>query len=53
MATAEQLKALLKSYNEGDEERFFATAIQVGGIHVAPARRREGTAISVKRKGAC
>ncbi|WP_437678534.1 AAA family ATPase [Sorangium sp. So ce131] len=29
MATAEQLKALLKSYSEGDEERFFATAMQV------------------------
>lgn len=29
MATAEQLKALLKSYAEGDEERFYAIAIQV------------------------
>lgn len=29
MATAEQLKVLLKSYTEGDEERFFATAMQV------------------------
>jgi SpoVK/Ycf46/Vps4 family AAA+-type ATPase len=29
MATAEQLKVLLKSYSEGDEERFFATAMQV------------------------
>jgi SpoVK/Ycf46/Vps4 family AAA+-type ATPase len=29
MATAEQLKALLKSYGEGDEDRFFATAMQV------------------------
>lgn len=29
MATAEQLKALLKSYAEGDDERFYATAIQV------------------------
>lgn len=29
MATAEQLKALLKSYSEGDEERFLATAMQV------------------------
>jgi len=29
MATAEQLKALLKSYGEGDEERFYAVAMQV------------------------
>lgn len=29
MATAEQLKALLKSYADGDEERFYAIAIQV------------------------
>ncbi|WP_433931428.1 AAA family ATPase [Sorangium cellulosum] len=29
MATAEQLKALLKSYSEGDEERFYAVAMQV------------------------
>jgi SpoVK/Ycf46/Vps4 family AAA+-type ATPase len=29
MATAEQLKALLKSHCEGDEERFYAVAIQV------------------------
>ncbi len=29
MATAEQIKALLKSYAEGDDERFYATAIQV------------------------
>lgn len=29
MATAEQLKALLKSYADGDENRFYAVAIQV------------------------
>ncbi|KYF63054.1 hypothetical protein BE04_50885 [Sorangium cellulosum] len=29
MATAEQLKALLKSYSEGDEKRFYAVAMQV------------------------
>lgn len=29
MATAEQLKALLKSYAEGDDERFYAVAVQV------------------------
>ncbi|EYF02819.1 AAA family ATPase [Chondromyces apiculatus] len=29
MATAEQLKALLKSYSENDEERFYAVAMQV------------------------
>ncbi len=29
MATAEQLKALLKSYSDGDEERFYAVAMQV------------------------
>jgi SpoVK/Ycf46/Vps4 family AAA+-type ATPase len=29
VATAEQLKALLKSYGEGDEERFCAVAMQV------------------------
>jgi SpoVK/Ycf46/Vps4 family AAA+-type ATPase len=29
MATAEQLKALLKSHSEGDEERFYAVAMQV------------------------
>ncbi|TKC97102.1 AAA family ATPase [Polyangium fumosum] len=29
MATAEQLKALLKSYSEGDEDRFYAVAMQV------------------------
>ena len=29
MATAEQLKALLKSYADGDEDRFYAVAIQV------------------------
>ncbi len=29
MATAEQVKALLKSYSEGDEDRFFAVAMQV------------------------
>ncbi|WP_437777846.1 AAA family ATPase [Sorangium sp. So ce1097] len=29
MATAEQLKALVKSYSEGDEERFYAVAMQV------------------------
>lgn len=29
MATADQLKALLKSYADGDEDRFYAVAIQV------------------------
>lgn len=29
MATADQLKALLKSYADGDEDRFYAIAIQV------------------------
>src|SRR5262245_51159478 len=29
MATAEQLKALLKSYAEGDDERFLAISMQV------------------------
>lgn len=29
MATAEQIKALLKSYADGDEDRFYAVAIQV------------------------
>ena len=29
MATAEQLKALLKSYAEGDDERFIAISMQV------------------------
>ncbi len=29
MATADQLKALLKSYVDGDEDRFYAVAIQV------------------------
>ena len=29
MATAEQLKALLKSFSEGDEDRFYAVAMQV------------------------
>ena len=29
MATAEQLNALLKSYSEGDDERFYAVAMQV------------------------
>src|SRR5689334_3496967 len=34
MATAEQLKALLNSYAEGDEARFFAISMQVAA-HVA------------------
>lgn len=29
MATAEQLKAILRSYAEGDEERFFAVSLQI------------------------
>lgn len=29
MATAEQIKALLKSYGEGDADRFFAVSIQI------------------------
>ncbi|MCX5647913.1 MAG: ATP-binding protein [Planctomycetota bacterium] len=29
MATAEQLKALVRSYTEGDEDRFFAVAMQI------------------------
>lgn len=29
MATARQLRALLKSYGEGDEERFYTTALQL------------------------
>jgi len=29
MATSDQLKALLKSYTEGDESQFFAVAMQI------------------------
>jgi len=29
MATAEQIKALLKSYAEGDDERFITVSLQV------------------------
>ena len=42
MATAEQIKALLKSYAEGDDERFYATAIQVAA-HAA----RQGHGLSL------
>ena len=39
MATGEQLKALVKSYIDGDEERFFALALQVAAHE---ARRGHG-----------
>src|SRR5437763_1734585 len=29
MAGAEQIKSLIKSYGDGDEERFFASAMQI------------------------
>src|SRR6266511_5674282 len=39
VATGEQLKALVKSYIDGDEERFFALALQVAAHE---ARRGHG-----------
>lgn len=30
MAAADQIKSLIKSFGEGDEARFYATAMQIG-----------------------
>lgn len=37
MAAAEQIKSLIKSFSEGDDSRFYATAMQI-----AAAEARKG-----------
>src|SRR5712692_5143925 len=46
VATGEQLKALVKSYIDGDEERFFALALQVAAHE---ARRGHGKLASLAK----
>ena len=36
MASADQLKALLKSHLEGDDDRFFSVALQVAAHEAKP-----------------
>ena len=51
MASAEQLKALLKSHLEGDEDRFFSVAMQVAAheARLGHGKPRRGTARDDRR----
>ena len=52
MASADQLKALLKSHLEGDDERFFSVAMQVAAHEAKPRpRQARGGVARVGRRG--